>query len=204
MGEADIISLIFFTIMWILPIIWMFVFRIKTHKYDFLVNEIALPLLFLIIFGIFMSYTPHPTFGLISFYGIITLLFTSILVNSYNWDLPSALSISALICMCGSFYWELPIIIQNYIIRGWENDIILQLAGLCYFLFIAVEVGWIINRKSILLLSIGLLVSISITYLMGPVPTISPSSYWNSPPYMFVRLFCTLILFKLLKKDVPK
>jgi len=123
-----------------------------------------------------------------------------------KWDFPQAFAISVVSVGVGRFFWEAPTIIYNVLQKGFVIDIFLQLVGLLFVLFIYITCGWKSDRKTIIAVLSGVIISILFLYFRSPVPTENSSiiaSYWNSPYFMINRFINILIVLYCVNKSKP-
>jgi len=202
---------ILFIVVWIQPIFWMVFFNFKTDELDKLFKPLAIclvavaaiveliPSLSATVYGVFA------TTRLMFLYSILGCGFTWYLMDIKKWYVPQALSISALAVFIGSFYWEVPYIIRNAILVGFEWDWFLH--GMVIFLvwYVKDNVGWCPDkRKLAYLVSVGLIVSV-IVMLIDPIaPGALAPTKWNDLHYLLNRAICTVIVFILINKDEIK
>ena len=111
----DITQIAYFT-SYLLPIPFMALFFIKTHKLDFLKKYGILTLFIPILAQLYLNNLGF-SFPLVLGYWILILLGTS-LFNSKGYTIPQSLSISFCLTYFGSLLWETPIIVYTAIIRG--------------------------------------------------------------------------------------
>ena len=199
---------LFFIIIWIQPIFWMVFFTFKTDKLDRLFKPFVICLFTAIVTITFtpslstLVYRVYASAKLVFLYSMFGCVFSWYLMNVKEWHLPQALSISALVANIGSYYWEVPYLIRNAILVGFEWDWFLH--GMVIFLiwFIKDNVGWCPNRRRLICLTgIGLLISTAIMILDPIAPGVSAPMKWNAPHYLFNRVVCSIIVFMLINKD---
>ena len=202
------------------PVFMIFLYDIKTAKLNklYIVGYITLliTLLFYICYILFNPYMSlftylfytYPTVYLITFYGLIGISFTYYLIQIKKWDFPQAFAISVLATALGTYFWEVPTIIYNFITVGFEIDIFLQLVAIMFFFFIYMKHGWRTDIKAKLTVVLGIVISIIFLYFRATLPPITSSSiilatYWNSPYFMTNRFISTLIVIYCVNKNKP-
>ena len=122
----------------------------------------------------------------------------------WRWEFPRAVVASSLLVFAGSFYWELPLIIRNAFLVGFEWDWLVHIIGIIPLLFIRDYVGWKLTRRNLALIGAGLLISVIIMVAFPIAPGTGTGVEWNSAPYLFNRVACTLILFNAMNREWSK
>ncbi len=186
----------------------MLFYHYKTDKLDRLFRPFMI-CLFMIIAAIelvpslnTLVYDIFASAKLVFLYSVLGGVFTWYLMDVREWHFPQALSISALVVHIGSYYWEVPYIIRNAILIGFEWDWVLHAMVIFLVWYIKDSVGWCPDRRRIIYLtSIGLIIS-TIIMILAPVPPgVSAAERWNAPHYLLNRVICTTIIFILINKD---
>jgi hypothetical protein len=200
----DIIATVYGFVMWYLPIVWMFLFQLKTSMYNKFFNPLYKIFLCVFIVYVIFFISPSNNLYLMMFYSFLGLTFVYYLVNYRKWNFPEAMSIGTVCTLIGSYYWESPFLVYNAITRGFELDWILHITGLFLFWFIWKSVGWNRDKKTLLVVFSGFILATGFM-VFGP-PTGLNSNYvvWNSLHFMTIRLICTLICFYAVNKSIPK
>jgi hypothetical protein len=188
---------------WYLPVFWMFLFILRTGKYNYIYNilyKLFLP--FSIMYWCFFASTASALY-LMMFYASLGLTFIYYLINIRKWNFPQAMSIGTICALIGSYYWEFPFLIYNAFTRGFELDWILHLTGLMFFWFVWKSVGWNKDRITLVVVSLGAILAICFM-VFGPITTMETDYViWNSLHFMTIRFICTLITFYAVNKSIP-
>jgi hypothetical protein len=193
----DILSLVYFAANWVQPAIWANLISVKSHALDFTLRVGAVVAL--------ASYAPlyvggfiaaNPALNLYYFYAAVGVGLSYLL----PWNYTKSLSVSALVVFTASLYWEIPIIVNNAIFRGFEWDWILHGLKLYFAFWLSDEVGWNVDPLGGALLFLGLALS-WLWGVMFPIVGAGTTAEWNSLPYLAIRMICTLILFTMLRKE---
>lgn len=198
---------------WLLPILMIFVYDIKTTKLNKIYTTFYIIFMTLFISSLIffipqwiLLFSTFNTLYLITFYGLISLTFAYYLIEFKEWDLPQASAISIIATCIGTFLWEVPTIVYNLFTRGYEIDIFLQLVVVMFFIFIYTKKGWRTDNKAKLAVILGLIVSMVFLYFRSPIPpTVNRelSLYWNSPYFMTNRFISTMIVIYCVNKIKP-
>lgn len=166
---------------YLLPIPFMALFYLKTHRLDFLRTYGFLLLLLPLVIQLFVP------IGYDLFLALAYLLF--VLAGAYvfsfeGWGYPQALSISFCLAFFGSFLWELPIIVYTIFARGGiDGAFPLHMLFVFPMIFIYEKLKTNQPRKMVLYI-VGFLMSYSV-YNMLLMPLIDVN-IWSieSAPYM--------------------
>jgi hypothetical protein len=213
MNTSDFYSLLDFTMVWLQPIFWMYFFYFKSKK----LNNLMVVLMPVAIMLLGISYLlkgmipflnnviqANPIITLFMFYIGVGFVFALYLMVVKKWDFPQAIAISVLVVFIGSHYWEVPYLITNAFILGFQLDWVLHLVSLMFVWFILKTTGWKTDKKSLGLIVLGLV--IATLFMLGwyiPPSANANETVWNTPYYMLDRLICTVIVFLAIKKDAP-
>lgn len=214
----DIYGYLIYFSQWLLPVVMIFLYNYRTIKFNdiyklfykyFLVCSFAYifflfirpsePLLFYLLIHFHTTY-------LMIFYGLICLAFTYYLINSRSWDFPQAFAVSYICVSIGTFFWEVPTVIYNLFTKGYEVDIFLQLFAIIFFFYILITCGWRSDRKALLSVLLGIIISVIFLYFRSPLPPSigdDLSYYWNSPYFMINRFINTVIVLYCVNKSKP-
>ena len=137
---------------------------------------------------------------LLMFYCSMWYLFTYL----YSRFLPftEALSYSALIVFVGSFYWEIPAIIVHTFQIGLHIELFYRVFHIIVLLFLLEKVKFLLTKRNVLLIVLGLLVS-SIILIFYPDPNYvcwGAIKFWLNDPSPWVhlinRIICVYVLGK--------
>ena len=203
LSYGDFIDLVVFSALWIQPLFWMGV-----HKRSY--RDVPLGGLILLAsaasilaLNLVLASSPvavNDVFTLFSFYSVLGLLFSGLLVERYGWNFFKALSVGVMTVFAGSFYWEVPYLIRNAFITGPEKAWFWHLVSLIYASWVFRVVG-IRRDVGVHLLLFGLGVSV-VYILFNPIsPGVGGGEVWNTWYYLSNRLICTLIVFLSLDKN---
>jgi hypothetical protein len=110
-----ILQIVYFT-SYLLPILFIALFFIKTTRLDFL-KKFGILTLFIPILTYFYLGSIGYTLPLVLGYWIL-ILFGASIFNTKGYTYPQSLSISFCLAYFGSFLWELPTLIYTIIMRG--------------------------------------------------------------------------------------
>ena len=200
MISDDVLSVFYFAAFWVQPLIWMPLWFVKTRRFDrFLTPLLAVG--YGIIWFLLMN-SGADALVLIMFYYVMGSVLALFFMKGLN--LFRALSASFMIVFAGSFYWEIPYLVRNAALVGFEWDWIVHVIGIIPILFIRDYIGWNLTRRNVALLGVGVLISLCAMWIMPIAPGTGTGAEWNSPLYLFNRLACTLILFNAMNRDWRK
>ena len=132
--------------------------------------------------------------------------FMILMMMRSNWNFTQALPIATLLVFAGSFYWEIPYLITNAFISGFEWDWILHISGIVPFiaLYYLVGIEPTDNTKTTLVLfSLGFYVSIIIMIMFYVPFKTGNEAIWDAPIYLANRLICTYLLFRIYNTVTP-
>lgn len=194
---------LYFILIWVSPGLFMVLFQYPTRKYDgyvglFLIMSILIIPLSVLVYGI------YPPTRLLLMYVCATSYLTYIINRVFDYPLPQAFSLSSMACLLSSFYWELPWLIRNAIIVGWEDDWIIHSLGLFFLWFLIKAVGFKKEVKSIFILLIVLAVSTVWMLYTNLPPGLNDPLIWNNYPFMAIRISSIIAVVKslnLVKQD---
>lgn len=207
MTGEDALSLLYFLAIWAQPAAWMFIYYIKSSRFNNAIPTISPTALIIILFMNLHPYfyelkTTWEFIPLFSLYGGLGLIFTNILMVGYKWNAPQAISASALIAFIGSFYWEVPYLVRNAFVTGPQWDWLLHPMFLLYVWFLSVTVGW--GRKHrVTLVASGILISVLFMLNWNIPAGVGGGAIWNSPYYLLNRAICVGIVFTMINKSKP-
>ena len=196
-------------VIWWAPIFLMWLWFYRESMLGFVKFLPVLVALLMVDAGVIVASVYPPTQGFFIKNGWVTLFLLygtlasafALYLRTRGWPPIRAIAIGGLSIYVGSYYWEVPYILRNAFITGYENDWWFHAWGLVYMLFIAFTVGW---RREWWLLLLGWVVSIAVMTLVPVAPMGGSTQIWNSPPYLANRIICTLITFALVKKELKK
>jgi len=217
MNVGDLVGFLTYGVQWLFPVVMIFLYGYKTSKLNnfyqiFYLHLLAVLFVYVIFMFIqhdmpyvFYLFSTYPTTYLMTFYGLICLAFTYYLIVVREWDFPQAFAISVICTSIGTFFWEIPTIIYNLFMVGYEVDIFLQLFVILFFIFVYGTCGWKSDRKTIFVFLFGVVISILFLYFRPIMPqNISNESlYWNSPYFMINRFINTVIVLYCVSKNKP-
>lgn len=109
-------SEIFRVTTFLLPILFMTLFYVKTNKLNFLKKYGILTLFIPIFLQLFFNELGFHLYLIFAY--MIFVLFGMSIFNSKGWAIPQALSVSFCLVYFGSFFWELPTHIYTIIVCG--------------------------------------------------------------------------------------
>lgn len=182
---------------------------LNTKKLNFLLIPTLIapmPLLMAQIFGQHTFDLLLSSQRLILMYGLVGVTMIYLLMRKYNWDYAQALPVSVLIVMAGSFYWEIPYLVRNAILVGFEWDWILHVSMIAAlfapFLLIGTDKKMYTSYK-IMYFVAGLAISMFYIVVLPVAPGVGGEEIWDSLPYLLNRAVCTGILFVILNVRVP-
>ncbi len=201
MISEDVLGVFYFAVFWVQPLIWMPLWFVKTRRLDKFGPYLMM--LGLVIISGFSLYVKTDAMNLIWFYFLLGYALYYKL-EKLGWSFFRAISASFMIVFAGSFYWEIPYLVRNAVLVGFEWDWLVHLIGVIPFLFIRDYIGWNLTRRNVALLGMGILISLAAMWIMPIAPGTGTGAEWNSPLYLFNRLACTLILFNAMNRDWGK
>jgi hypothetical protein len=197
-------GIFYFAAFWVQPLIWMPLWFVKTRKLD----DFARPLTLTGLFAFLVGISPNPSLPdaihLILFYYALGVGVATYLSVVKEWAYVRALSTAFMVVFAGSFYWEVPYILRNAALVGFEWDWMVHIIGIIPILFIKDYIGWNLNRRNLALVGVGLLISVAVMLVYPIAPGTGTGVEWNSPLYLFNRAACTLILFNAMNRDWGK
>ena len=190
-----------FIFVWVTPAFFMVLYEYDTPRYNLWSRAIPYILLLSLPFtGVY--YLIYPTIRPFALYGYITIIATYMMCRVYWVNLPKAVSISAIACVLSSYYWELPWLVRNAVLVGYENDWILHLLGLVFLWFLVKFVGfkktWGVAGRLLAVLAL------STWYMIftGIPPGASSARMWNGWGFMAIRTMSTATV--MLSLDLEK
>ena len=207
MNTALALKLNFF-IIWIQPICWMLIYSAKTSRFDKYISTICIisiivALVSLIIPGAYIGTADiSKSTPLFVMYSTLGLIFATVLIHICEWHAPQALATSVICIYISSFLWEVPYLIRNAFITGFETDWILHLFGLFFVWFIHKGPGWTTESDLMpFLLAMSLATSIFVM-MFRPIPLdVYDAAAWNSAPYLFNRIVSAVAVFLMLETN---
>jgi len=176
----------------LLPILFMILFYIKTDKLNFL-KKYGILTLFIPIFVSFYSIEAlgYPLQLILAY--MIFVIFGTTYLNNKGWTYSRALSLSFCLTYFGSFFWEIPAHIYTIIIRGGiDGSFPLLLLYILPMFFVYEKVKTNYSKKSITIL---------ITYLLSYSTLIlyflisNNIDIWQTTPFSPVAQSFTQILW---------
>lgn len=176
----------------LLPILFMILFYIKTDKLNFL-KKYGILTLFIPIFVSFYSIEAlgYPLQLILAY--MIFVIFGTTYLNNKGWTYSRALSLSFCLTYFGSFFWEIPTHIYTIIIRGGiDGSFPLLLLYILPMFFVYEKVKTNYSKKSITIL---------ITYLLSYSTLIlyflisNNIDIWQTTPFSPVAQSFTQILW---------
>jgi hypothetical protein len=173
---------------------------INTKKLNFLVYPILVSPIIYVLAIYFNLLDFIGSQRLIFAYMLVGAIFVYTLVKLRSWDLTQAVPITMILIMAGGLYWEIPYLIRNAFLSGFEWDWILHISRLASIAALVFFIGFSPAssfKNKILLLSLGFALSIVIMSYY-PVPPHTPGEdVWDTPIYLLNRIVDTGILFSI-------
>lgn len=202
------------TLVWYQPVFWMMFYHYKSFK-GVSASQLNVILPYQSIIAIFLMVgefiSPIRSFFLYLFnshallvtYCVLGTAFTWFLMKRKGWNYPQAISIAFLAVFIGSFYWEIPYLVRNAFITGFEWDWLLHILFVFPIWYINKTIGWggISKTKMLTLIITGLIISI-LFMLNNPIEHGSTETIiWDSWYYLLNRVIGTTLIFSLMNKD---
>jgi hypothetical protein len=198
-------------LLWMQPIFWMLFFHHKDPEWAS-TEALIIPILAIVVIGITNIIDPSILWfvtnqRLIVSYSSVGLIFAWHLMNNKGWPFPQALSFSALCVFAASFYWEIPWLVRNAWVHGFEPDWALHILVIFPYWYLKNAVGWNRNYDTMGLVAIfciGIVISTVFLYAKPIPPTGLVGNawqFWDSPHYLANRVICTWLTFLLFNTD---
>jgi len=143
---------------------------------------------------------------LIIAYGLIGVVFIFTMIYRYRWNYTQALPVATILVMAGSYYWEIPYLIRNAFLLGFEWDWILHVGGIVPFIALFYLLGTeprMYTSYKIMFATVGVALSVLLMVVMPVPPGPMPESVWDSYPYLLNRVVDTSILFIVFNTSTP-
>lgn len=182
-----------FIAIWVSPPFFMVLYHYDTAKYNWINTLIPVSLLFSPISFIYA--VRNPVFRLFFLYIYSTMFLTFFTRIYYNYNLTRALSVSAMSCLLASYYWEVPWLIRNAVIVGFETDWFLHLFGGFFVWFLYKNVGFKNSWKTGLALIFALGLSAYYMFYSQIPPFVTDALVWNSKEFIFIRLVSIISIY---------
>jgi len=199
MDSIDIMSIFIVS----LPLYFVGTKRLNLLIYPTLVAPIPFIIAEIFNLSVINTISSHQ---LIIAYGLLGVTMIFLLMNKYGWNYTQALPMSVLIVMAGSFYWEIPYLIRNAFLVGFEWDWILHISRIFTLIAPFYLIGTdklMYNSYKLMYFVAGLLISVIFMVAIPVAPGTGGEAIWDSLPYLLNRVVCTGILFVILNTRVP-
>lgn len=196
-------QVLYFILIWIGPVFLMVLFDYDTPKFNKL--TIYIPFILMVLLPIVGPYYfSNPVNRLIILYGYMFMLVTFVMSYFYGNNLVWSISVGGLTCILSSYLWEIPWLIKNAVVTGFETDWILHLAGIFYFWFIKNRIGF--KQDKTIKIMIGTFLALSTWYMFytGIGPQIYDAVIWNANTFMFIRALSIFVVFHSLEIPIRK
>lgn len=192
LGSGDFENLV----MWVQPVLWAMLLGVKSRVLDrLLFIGVTLGLSMGVVV---MAVWPFQLLFLFLFFGFLGYGF-SLFLWRRGWRYTEAIAVAALCCFVGGFLWEVPYLIRNAFITGFQWDWLLHLLRLYFVAFLSGY--WLVTKRGVALIAFALLVSVFAIAISPLPPGHATEIYnWNSPIYMICRLVSTLVVFTLIHR----
>ena len=194
-------QVLYFIFLWIGPVFLMVLLDYDTPRFNKLTIYIPLFLMCLLpITG--PLYFANPMRRLLVFYGYMFMLVTFVMSYFYGNNLIWSLSVGGLTCIVSSYLWEVPWLIKNAIVTGFETDWILHLAGVFFFWFLKDKIGFKQEKTIKIMIATFLAFSTWHMFYTGIGPKMYESVIWNGNDFMFIRAVSIFVVFHSLKLPI--
>ena len=173
----------------------MVLLKYDTPKFNRLTKFIPLFLMMVMPFAGPLYYS-EPMQRLIIFYSYMFMILSYMLATFYQFNLVKAVSVGGLICVLSSYLWELPWLVKNAIVIGWEDAWILHLMGLFYFWYMKNAIGFKKDYPTKLMIALFLVLSTWFMFYTGIGPNFYDAVVWNSNSFMYIRITSIFVVFQ--------
>jgi len=183
-----------FIIIWVIPGYLMVLIKYDTPRFNKYSKYVPYVLLGLLpVMG--PLYYQNPLKRLLIFYGYMVSILTYIITKLYKKNFVWALSVSGITCLVSSYLWELPWLVRNALVTGFEPDWVLHFIGLFFVWYVSSNIGFkkTMLSKIVVIIFLGVSTLFMIQTGMGPyaasdVDKVVENAYvWNSNGFMFIR-----------------
>jgi len=181
----------------LMPSVMLYPFN--TKKLNYLYLPIALTILSLPISDLFSlhwfdSLNSH---ALVSTYSLVGLLFLTILMFALKWNFTQAFPTIVLLASASSYYWEMPYIVRNIWLIGFDFAWLSHVLFPVPFVALYFMIGSSSVKKSnkIFAILFGFLISIYCMLIYPIPPGMGWAEDWDSLFYLSNRVVCMLMMF---------
>jgi len=194
---------LYFILIWVGPGFLMVLFKYDTPKFNGLTKFIPLGLMMGIPVAAPLYYS-EPMRRLIILYSYMFLILSYMIATFYQFNLVKAVSVGGLICVLSSYLWEVPWLVKNAVVVGWEDDWILHLMGLFYYWYIRDAIGFKKDYPTKLMIALFLGFSTWYMFYTGIGPNVYDAMVWNANNFMYLRIASIFVVFQSLVLPVRK
>jgi len=186
----------FFIANFVSPIYLMLLFRLKTQRLNLLVPTLFVGSIVAVPLAVYICLTN--VIGILYVvYWYIFVVLAYLLRTSY--DAPQAISVAAMTVFLSSYWWEIPWLVRNAWITGFEWDWLLHALGLFYLWFLHEAVGFRKNLDAVVALLVSLSISTLYMVLVNIPLGVHDPYVWNSVGFMEIRILSALTVLYSLK-----